>query len=345
LDLEGLVGVVLSEFPVDISSTEPIDIGGDAARVFEVIPGRSPLIPVGAEVGVPYILDTDAGREVASYPHIVGLELEKLCLESAQAFWGVIEWLGLCRLEESVVLHILRGASGYMVADALPVKVPIVRVRTEYRGEGYRTHSDDGRRIEVTFSDFSSLDRVSTLFVPDTYATGRSAEAALKELFASGFSPDRIILYGFIAIPALMRIGALCFEAGVELFSFAICDIAQLAHNNYDMPLYGLDESLHASTGGLRRLGSIVELDTLKGLLPKYVAGLDQPGDWSERQRRLFNGFWDEAGDILGHLRKSIGLVESLREMNSKQPWYSGFHDDIVKHELEKLRLIMGKYE
>ena len=345
LDLEGLVGVVLGEFPVDVSSTEPVDIGGDAARVFEVDPGRSPLIPVGANVGAPYILDTEAGREVACHPHIVGLELERLCLESARAFWGVLGGLGLCRLEESAVLHILRGGSGYMVADALPVKVPIVRVRTEYRGDGYRTHSDDGRRIKVTFSDFSSWDRVSTLLVPDTYATGRSAEAALGELFASGFSPDRIVLYGFIAIPALLRLGALCSEGGVELFSFAICDIAQLAHNNYDMPLYGLDESFHTSTGGLRRLGSIVDLDTLRGLLPKYVAGLDQPGDWSERQRRLFNGFGDEAGDIVGHLRKSIGLIESLREMNSEQPWYDGFHDDIAEDELEKLRVTMGKYE
>jgi len=345
LELEELLSVVMGEFPFDVSSMEPVDVGGLDARVFKVDAERSPLVPAEAEVGAPYILDTEAGRRVACHPHIVGRELEGLCLEAAQAFRGALEGLGLYDAGGSAMLHILRGGSGYRVADALPGRPPIVSVRTEYRGDRYRLHSDDGRRIEVTFSDLSGLVGVSTLLVPDTYATGRSAEAALGELFASGLNPERIVLYGFIAIPALLRLGALCSEAGAELFSFAICDIAQLAHNNYDMPLYGLDESLHTSTGELRGLGSIVDLDTLRGLLPWYVAGLDQPGDWSERQRRLFNGFGDEAGDILGHLGKSVGLVESLREMNSGQPWYDDFHDGIALDELERLRETMGRYE
>lgn len=344
-EIEELLGVVMREFPVDVSSTEPLFVGGLNGRLFEVDADRSPLIPTGAVVGAPYILETEAGRRVACHPHIVGGELERLCLEAARVFGKALVGLGLYDAEGSAILHILRGGSGYMVADALPERAPIVSVRTEYRGDGYRSHSDEERRIEVTFSDLSGLGSVSTLLVPDTYATGRSAETALGELFASGLSLERVILYGFIAIPALMRLGALCVDAGAELFSFAICDIAQLANNNYDMPLYGLDESLYGSKGELRRLGSIVDLETLRRLLPSYVAGLDQPGDWSERHRRLFNGFSDEAGDIVGHLRKSIGLVESLRGVGSKQSWYSDFHDGIALDELARLRKTLGEYE
>ena len=120
--------------------------------------------------------------------------------------------------------------------------------------------------------------------------------------------------------------------------SFSLCDISQLAHNNYDMPIYGLDESLYTYMGGMRRMGSIIDSETLKDVLPQYVAGMDQPGDWSERQSTLFNGRGNEVGDMMGHLTKSLRLIESLNEINSEQPWYNKFHSRIADRELKMIR-------
>ena len=57
-------------------------------------------------------------------------------------------------------------------------------------------------------------------------------------LFESGLTPDRVVLYGFTAIPALVKVGAVCSEYGAGVHSFSICDLTQLASNNYDMPRY-----------------------------------------------------------------------------------------------------------
>ena len=342
LDLDTLLNTVLSEFPVDVSSTKPLEIwdANNGLEVYEVDVGNSPLAQSGAPNGSVYIVDSIPGREIACHPSIVGEPLEGLCLRCSSEFSSALIRLGLFNAEGTAVLHILRGAAGYRVVDTLPVRVPVVSVRTEYRGDGYRAHSDDSRNLTVTYRDYPvdlDLRQVSELIIPDTYATGRSAEAALYELFEAGLEPRRIILYGFIAIPALNRIGSICEEKGIEMHSFAICDVTQLADNHYDMPLYGLDESLHKSTGEGRRLGSIVAKDTLAGMLPRYVAGMDQPGDWSERQISLFNGQGNEAGDIVGHLEKSLELIESLRELNSEQPWYDEGHEGIALAEKERL--------
>jgi hypothetical protein len=278
----------------------------------------------------------------------VGEALERFCLECSAKFSATLVKLGLFDGESTAVLHILRGAAGYRVVDTLPVSVPVVSIRTEYRGDGYRAHFDDSRDLTVTYRDYPvdfDIRDVSDLIIPDTYATGRSAEAALLELFDVGLEPRRIFLYGFIAIPALTRIGTICEEKGIDMHSFAICDVTQLAYNHYDMPLYGLDESFHNSTREIRKLGSIVARETLAGMLPIYVAGMDQPGDWSERQVSLFNGEGNEAGDIQGHLEKSLGIVESLRALNFRQPWYDEGHDIIASKEKHRLQIALEGYK
>ncbi len=341
IDLDALSDTILSEFPVDVSSTKALDLKEEGSNVYRVDTDKSTLVSPGALHGSLYIIDSPPGREIACHPSIVGEALEGLCLDCSVEFSAVLVGLGLFKGGGTAVLHILRGAAGYRVVDALPVRVPVVSIRTEYRGDGYRAHSDDSRNLTVTYRDYPvdlDIREVSDLIIPDTYATGRSAEAALLELFEVGLEPRRIFLYGFIAVPALTRIGGICEERGIEMHSFAICDVTQLADNHYDMPLYGLDESLHASTGEIRKLGSIVAEETLMGMLPKYIAGMDQPGDWSERHLTLFNGKGNEAGDIRGHLEKSLGLVESLRALNSGQPWYDEGHDAIASAEKERLQ-------
>ena len=339
MGVEGRLEAILDEFPVDVSSTKVVDVPGlDRARLYEVDLG-SGLMPGDMGVDACYILDSEAGMTVACHPHLVGVDLAELCLGCAGDFWASLMALGLLS-GGYYILNILRGSLGYRVSEASPPGTPVVSVRTEYSEDGYRAHSDDSRRVRVTYSDLDprGFTGSSTIIIPDTFATGRSVEAALVHLFGEGVVPDRVVLYGFTAIPALERLGLLCAGWGVDLVSFSVCDVTQLASNHYDMPVYGLDESLWGSSGELRRLGSIVNVETLRRFMPRYVAGLDQPGDWSERHLDLYDGTSVVPGDVAGHLRKSIGLVESLVGLNSRQPWYDGWHGEIAEAELGQLR-------
>jgi uracil phosphoribosyltransferase len=267
-----------------------------------------------------YLIDTPSGCKIACHPHFVSDELSVLCLDAAQEFKKTLDELGLIS-EKSGILHILRGSGGYMVDKALP-NLPLINIRTQYTEDGYRAHSDNSRRINITYSDYHSTE-YDTLLVPDTYATGRSVETALRYMFKQGLGVERIILYGFIAASGVERVYRLLKEHDIKLTVFAICDITQLYSNNYDMPLYGLDEHLYKETGEIKPLGSIVDVETLRKMIPHYVPGMDQPGDWSERHTNLYNGYGEESGDIKGHLEKSMELIKSLDELNHKQPWYN----------------------
>ena len=339
MGVEGRLEAILDEFPIDVSSTKVVDVPGlDNARLYEVDLG-SGLIQGEMSINASYILDSEAGMTVACHPFLVGAELAELCLGCAEDLWTSLRGMGLLGDGGYSILNILRGSSGYRVSEASPPGTPVISIRTEYSEEGYRAHSDDSRRVRVTYSDLDPRGLPgSSIIIPDTFATGRSAEAALVHLFDEGVVPDRVVLYGFTAIPALERLGLLCAGWGVELVSFSICDVTQLASNHYDMPVYGLDESLWESKGELRRLGSIVDGETLRRLMPCYVAGLDQPGDWSERHLGLFDGAGVVSGNVAGHLRKSIGLVESLVGLNSGQPWFDDLHREIAEAELGRLR-------
>ena len=329
-------------FPVDLDATELVQVDGfGESRLYRVTESR--LIPRSEPVGAVYIVDSRAGGMVACHPHIVGDDLKTFCREAASHFVKAAKSVGALT-EDAAIMHILRAGAGYMVADVMK-EAPIVGVRTEYRTDGYRDHSDDLRRLVVSYRSYpEGLDEAATIVIPDTYATGRSAEAALLDLIGNGFRPDRIVLYGFIAIPALLRLGSLCEEHGVDLYSFTICDLAQLAHNNYDMCIYGPDESLYREALRRGALGSVIDRATLRRLLSRYVPGLDQPGDWSERQSLLFDGVANRSGDIRGHLLKSISLIETLIEMNAGEEWYTETHEEAARAELGLLRRTLTGY-
>jgi hypothetical protein len=341
---EDSVKEIIKEFAIDISSTSQVHIKGlgSDTKLFEVDADSSPLMQDGVGWGRYYIIDTPECREVACHPHIVGDGLRELCYKVAVEFREVLNGLGLFDCGSLAIVNILRGSSGYRLVDLFDGDVPTFTVRTQYRGDGYRSHTDNARCIGVTYRDYFKNDHrfqgVSTVVVPDTFATGRSVEAALQDLFLAGLEPETVLLYGFTAVPSLVMISEVCEAHGLELVSFSLCDISQLAYNNYDMPIYGLDESLYTSMGGIRRMGSIIDPETLKNVLPQYVAGMDQPGDWSERQSTLFNGRGNEVGDMMGHLTKSLRLIESLNKINREQPWYTKLHSTIADRELKMIR-------
>lgn len=332
---------IRKRFPLDTESPANLDIQGlsPQTRVYSVDTSSSSLI--GENLGSCYIIDTPEGQNIASHPHLVGSELAYQALKAAYEFKTVLEELDLIT-ENTSILHILRGSLGYMLYDTLP-HLSLINVRTEYSADGYRAHSDDSRGIEVTYSDYDG-GKVNTLIIPDTYATGRSVEAAIQDLLSRGCKPNTIIIYGFIAIPSMRRLKTLCDEIGARMITFAICDITQLAANNYDMTLFGFDEHHHSETGELNPLGSIVGEETLREMSEIFIPGLDQPGDWSERQTKLYDGHNEESGDIKGHLEKSIAFIESLDKINREQVWYNESIKKITEAELGDLRVTLSRY-
>ena len=334
---------LISTFPIVTGATD--DTGhyvGAEAKLYQVQPEKIGLLK-GHKVGEIYIVDSPAGREIASHPSLVGNELWGKSLKAASAFTCALNSLDL-NDENAAILHILRGAVGYMIHEALP-EVPVLSVRTEYGLDGYRDHPDDSRNLTVTYRDYGGIPKTSTLIIPDTFATGRSAEVALKDLMKSGVTPERVILYGFVAVPSILRLSSICRENDIDLFTFAISDLTPLAYNNYDMPLYGLDESLYSATGKVKLLGAVVDAETLEHLSLFYIAGMDQPGDWSERHSSLYNGRGNKEGDMLGHLRKSLDLIEKLQDLNSLQGWYNKNHREIALREIQLLRNKIVEYQ
>lgn len=335
------IELIKEKFPIDTLSSTKLELSNilPSTRVYSVELKDSPL--AGEDLGACYILDTPEAQKIASHPSIVGIQLSKLCRETASEFKKAAKELGIMA-GSTGILHILRGSAGYMLDKVYP-ESPLINVRTEYREDGYRAHSDDSRRIEVTYNDYMETD-LETLIIPDTYATGRSVEAALKELHKSGLKPSNIVIYGFIAIPSIQRIHTLCTKNKSTLTTVALCDITQLAANNYDMTLFGPDEYLHKNTGELSLLGSIVGEETLIEMSKSFIPGLDQPGDWSERQVHLFNGQGMENGDIKGHLTKSIGFIEELDRINRQNEWHNDLIDVLTQRELAALKETLSRY-
>ena len=338
---QNYLALIRKQFPIDTGSASrlTLDSVSPSTRVYSVKTSESPLIR--EDLGECFLLDTPQAQRIASHPHLVGTELADLSLAVAHEFKSALLELGLIG-DSTGLLHILRGSSGYMVNEAIS-ELPLINIRTEYKEDGYRAHSDDSRRIEVTYSDYHGQD-IDTLIIPDTYATGRSVEAALVTFRESGHSPKTVIIYGFIAIPAIKRLHKLCQQEKCRLITVALCDITQLAANHYDMALFGPDEHLHTTKGELNNLGSIVGEETLEEMAENFIPGLDQPGDWSERQVKLFNGHDLEDGDIRGHLSKSIKFIEELDKINRTQEWYNEQLKELVESERKSLHEILSKY-
>ena len=341
ISLQDKIEAVSNIFPLNLDSTTLINNNiGENAALYRVNTENVRILS-SSQIRETYIIDSIAGGEIACHPYLVGEALKKKCIEASGAFQKALQALDL--YSDLSILHILRGASGYMVPEVLPPETPLLSIRTEYQEDGYRSHSDDSRRLEVTFRNYSTK-KISTLIIPDTYATGRSAETGINDLITHGLKPKRVILYGFIATPSLQRLSQLCQQHEIELISFGICNITPLAHNNYDMPIYGLDESYYTKTRKIRYLGCIIPSETLERLLPEYVAGMDQAGDWSERHHQLFNGNGNENGNIMGHLKKSQHLIQILDNLNSQQKWYTELHREIANTTLNKINDEMNKY-
>jgi len=301
-----------------------------------------------------YILDMEEAREIACHAHIVGRRFAELNLGAARKAAKLIaRLLNLKESREEIVFeHVLRAGPGYRLHEAVREIVPIseVWIRPVYKVPSYRVYLEDAQReIEILYKDFSRLPagKRITLFKPDTEASGRTGEASIRAVFEEcarvGSEVSKIVLYGFISLPALEVLKRVAESEGVELVAFPLLDISELAYNRYDMPIYGLDEGLWSAKGVVRKLGSVIDLRTLRRCLPEFPPGMDQPGDWSERQALVFTGSGYEKGDMAKHLRNSLSLLRRLRDLSMKQSWYRSWQEKAFRREEEALERALGK--
>jgi len=341
---------LIETFKIEVGRTEEVEFSGQSSRIFKV-----KGFPSDCEV---YIVDSDAGKEIACHPSIVGDQLSQLCLEIASdAAQAILQFTPLREYAgDSIVFeHVLRAAPGYRLHEALRdvgVGFKEVWVRPRYVTPSYRDHDEEtAKRLVIVYEDFSKLPENQDLIVvkPDTEASGRTGEIALKRLakFAEekGSRLEELIIYGFISEPGLKAIYEVAKKLGFKkIYAFAIGNLTALCYNMYDMPLYGPDESYYAEYGKIKTLGGIADYTTLERYAAEFIPGADQPGDWSARQVKVFTGTGYEPGGIPKHLKNSIELIEKLWEISKNMDWFMDFHELAIKRELEALRNAFKKW-
>jgi len=292
------------------------------------------------------ILDTDSGLRMACEPELVGEELLREALRAAGAAAGLIARFASER--RAIFLHVLRASMGYRLHEALAAggfQLAEAFVRVRYPGSGVGSH--EGRRAQVVYSNLGGALRARILIVADTVATGETLERALEHAIPSiegaGSRVEEVHVYGFLAEAGVRRVANLLERLGVErAFFYAIQDLAALASNNYDMLLYGPDLPSFRS-GRLVSIGGVAAEETLERMLPHYFPGMDQPGDWSERQCLLFNGSGYEEGLIRVHLERSLQALEELHEAVRAYPWYGEWLEDVYSRRRSGLLSALGR--
>ncbi len=309
-------------------------------------------------LGKPYkafILDSEEIMKVACYPSIVGEELDKLNSKIAEDTFRFLKSMSLLN-NKILVEHVLRASLGYKVHTFLKENLDVSElwIRTRYVLPSYRDHDDEEKALEIAFEDFKALKDFSgkkvDLFIQDTVASGRTAEVALSRLFELAEKHNvrvkKLLFYGFLSEQGLDILwDKILKKRNLEFVAIALGNITPLSENGYDMPVYGPDEYYYSKTGNLRNIGAVISEETLKDWLPHFIPGADQPGDWSARQSKLFNGYNFEQGDIKKHLINSEKLITSLKgilEVNF--PWLFNILKHRINEELNNLSVKKFKY-
>ena len=332
---------LIQEYGVNVDATAPAELRRtrleNDVRIFKVT-----YSSLNA-----YIVDTPPVRRIACHPHVVGAELERLMLESAEmTLKAILELAEVDTTRDGILFEqILRAAPGYQLHKAAERLIPnsfrTVFIRPRYTHTSYRDH--DGmiqKQLEVVYEDFANVQKNGdiVLMMQDTVASSRSAAISIDRVLHHcekvGSRIRKWVVYGFVSLEGLKLMDRIAQSYGIPLTCFALGNLTALCANNYDMPLFGVDEWLWQKNGSVNKLGALVDRATFMDYLPEFIPGADQPGDWSARQSRLFTGTGYEDGNIDGHLENSIRLVESLRKIGTFTDW----QDRIAHTELELMK-------
>ena len=299
-----------------------------------------------------YILHSPDIVEISCFPHLVGEKLDKRCLRIGKACAKVIQKLWLSDETTTLIYDVLRAGPGYRIWEGLKnfgIELKRIKIRPHYKIVSYRDHDLNSHQLETIFKNFSALPSKQelTIIKPDTEASGRTSILAIEELVKEAkikhSKIKEIIFTGYISVPSLSVLRELADKYNFKTKILAWGNLTALYDNNYDMPIYGLDESVWREKGELRKLGSIIPLEILKDYLKYYVPGADQPGDWSARQSFIDTGLGMEPGGIPKHLENSLKFINNLYELSKCQSWYRPWHEKIFQNELETLKQMINQ--
>jgi len=343
-----IVDSIIQEHGVNVDATRIANIGkANLSKDTRIYEAQISSLNV-------FIIDTPMTRKIACHPYIVGDALEELTSKAAErALPAILELSGISeRRDEGEIVfeQILRAAPGYKLHEAahrlIPGSFKAVYIRPRYTHTSYRDH--DGmiqRQLNVVYENFAELPKNRDIFLimQDTVASSKSAEisieAMIKHCEEIGSRIKTWILYGFISLEGVKLLDKVAQSYGIPLVAFAMGNLTALCANNYDMPLYGVDEWLWRKNHSIHKLGALVDRTTFAEYVRELVPGSDQPGDWSARQSKLYTGLGYEDGNIQGHLENSTRLINSLLEIGTFTEWQT----QLAKRELKSLEIELAK--
>jgi len=306
-----------------------------------------------------FIIDSPEAREIACRPSVVGAEIEKLSGKlAAKAGPAILETGAITN--PIIFEHILRASVGYHLHDFLiryflsndkkNTKIFQTWIRTRYTYPSYKDHNEPEKTLVSTFEDFSALDSIPSkaadLVVQDTIASGKTLEFSLGRAFAEAEKRDikikNVIFYGFIAEKGLDYVWKKIKSRSAKMCAFAISDLTPLCSNNYDMPLYGPDEPLYNEKGTLKNLGATISRDAFERYAELFIPGLDQPGDFSARLLKLYNGKSFEESEIPIHLKRSYDYLNRIEKLlKEEMPMLYRKTSERISEEKKKLAYMM----
>lgn len=342
---------IINEFQLDTLATQEVAfLNNLGAKLFKVDPKKIKN-PLYQSINYPkeiYIIYLKEILEIASFPHLVGEELDKRCLKAGEATALAIKELWPIDKKKVLLYDILRAGPGYRVYEGLEkldINLIKIKIRPRYKLPSYRHHNGSSGQLEVIYEDFNNLPTNEELIVikPDTEASGGTSRIAIERLVEVAKEKNtkikEIICTGFISVPSLNTLQSLAEKYNFEVKILAWGNLTALYSNGYDMPLYGIDEAYFRKNHLIRKISGVIPPEILKEYLLSFPPGADQPGDWSARQSYLDNGLEIEKGDILKHLNNSLNFIKSLYEISQKERWFKEWHREIFEQEIKELKV------
>ena len=348
---------IINEFKLDTLATNKVAFSNNLeAELFKVEPSKIKN-PLYQSVKYPieiYILYLKEIKEIASFPHLVGKELDKKCLKIGEAAALAINELWPIDPKNSLLYDVLRAGPGYRLYEGfkkIGIDLLKIRIRPHYKLPSYRHHNGTCGQLELIYEDFKDFDenKEITVIKPDTEASGGTSKIAIERLMEVAKQKNTkikaIVCTGFISVPSLNILQNLAEKYGFQVKILAWGNLTALYSNGYDMPLYGIDEAYFRETGKIRKIAGIIPQEILEEYLLTFPPGSDQPGDWSARQSYVDNGLGIEKGDILKHLNNSLSFIQSLYDISKNEKWFKEWHKEIFEREIKELEKAINNQE
>ncbi|HOK97431.1 MAG TPA: hypothetical protein PLR14_01520, partial [Candidatus Paceibacterota bacterium] len=206
---------IINEFKLDTLATKKVaffnNLGAELFKV-ETSKIKNPLYQSVKYPRETYILYLKEIKEIASFPHLVGEELNKKCLKIGEAAALAINKLWPIDSEDALLYDVLRAGPGYRLYEGfqkIGINLSKIKVRPHYKLPSYRHHNGTSGQLELIYEDFKNFDenKKITVIKPDTEASGGTSKIAIERLMEVAKQKNTkikaIVCTGFISNPSL----------------------------------------------------------------------------------------------------------------------------------------------